>query len=150
MHTRITAVVLLIAVSSIPALANNVLPNKPVPQAKVHTIDKEFVITTAALGAAWFSDMESTSRIFRMDSSAYEAGHLFTGSRSIPKIFAAWGAVDAGSLIVSYEWKKHVHNKYLHPLWRVPMYYQIEAHGDATHGNWQLQRRINKALAAGL
>ena len=39
-----------------------------------------------------------------------------------PKVMGAWAAVDVGAAAAAYEWKKHVHNRYLHPLWRVPMF----------------------------
>jgi hypothetical protein len=33
-------------------------------------------------------------------------------------VMGAWAAVDVGAMVAAYEWKKYVHNRYLHPLWR--------------------------------
>jgi hypothetical protein len=130
-------------VFSAPCFAANtaILPDKPEPQyqAKVHTANREFWIEAGALGTAWTLDTVSTHNAFAANSTRHEAGYLFKGSRSVPKIMGAWAAVDIGAAVAAYEWKKHVKNRYLHPLWRVPMLVGTMEHDQAAAGNWTLR-----------
>ena len=98
--------------------------------------DREFGMDTVALGAAWTMDTLSTHQSFARCSSCIESGGLFDGSRSTAKIMGAWALVDLGAVIVSYEWKRHVRNRWLHPLWRVPLLVGTEEHARAASGNW--------------
>ncbi len=130
---------LLFIVLSAPCFAADtaILPDKPEPQyqGKIHTADREFWIETAAFGTAWTLDGISTHNA---DPRAREAGIFFHGSRSTIKIMGAWAAVDVGAAVVAYEWKKHVRNRYLHPLWRVPMLAGTLGHDYSAIGNWSL------------
>jgi hypothetical protein len=118
---------------AIPAWGQD-LPKKPEP-----TINTEFKIEAVVMGAAWLADTVSTHDWIRACPTCVETGGLFNGSRSTPKIMGAWAAVDIGSGVLAYEWKKHVHNKYLHPLWRIPMIIRTEGHTSAAIGNWRQQ-----------
>ena len=99
--------------------------------------DKEFWLSTAVVAASWSADVVTTSQSFARCRTCVENGGLFNGSRSTPKIMGAWAAVDIGAVVVSYEWKQHVHNRYLHPLWRVPLYVRVEGHTQAAFHNSQ-------------
>lgn len=131
------AIIVLAILSSVEAQADTaILPDKPVPVVKVKTLDKEFIIDVAAVGAAWTMDTVSTHQYFVTVPRTHEVGGLFDGSRSTPKIMTAWAGIDAAVVIGSYEWKKHVHNKYLHPLWRAGLLFRTEAHTQAAFYNW--------------
>src|SRR5579863_610814 len=116
---------------------------EPQPAGHVHVIDHEFIIDTIGMSAAWTADTVSTAQVWRRCLSCTEGGLLFTNSRSTPKIMGAWAAVDIAAVVTSYEWKKHVHNRWLHPLWRVPLLCRIEGHTAAAISNWQLQPVLN-------
>ena len=90
--------------------------------------DREFWIDVSALAGAWTFDTITTHQWITNCSSCREAGGLANGSRSMPRIMAENVALDAGLAVLGYEWKKHVHNKYLRPLWRVPILYQAQEH----------------------
>ena len=109
------------------------LPDKPAATKET----KEFWISTAAVAAAWSADAVTTSEAFARCRNCDESGGLFNGTRNVPEIMGAWAAVDAGLVVLSYEVKQHVHNKYIHPLWRVPLYVRIEAHTQAAVHNSQ-------------
>ena len=111
-----------------PCFAQSALPDKPQPQGKVYNENREFWIITGALGAAWTADTISTHYAFAAAPNHMEAGFIFHNSRSVPKIMGAWAAVDVAAVVASYEWKEHVHNRYLHPLWRVPLFVGIIGH----------------------
>lgn len=115
------AVLLLLLVLGVPCLAGEtaILPDKPQPQTPVRVADKEFWIEAETLGGAWMADTISTHSAFANNPRSYEGGMLFHGSHSTPQVMGAWAAVDLGAMAAAYEWKKHVHNRYLHPLWRV-------------------------------
>jgi len=108
----------------------DILPDKPEPQAQM-VGDKDFWIGVGAVGAAWTVDAVSTHELFAAHANAYEGGGLLNGSRSTAKVMAAWAGVDAGMGFAAYEWKNHVHNRYLHPLWRAffvaPIVWHIQA-----------------------
>ncbi|SRR6266700_264758 len=127
---------------SAPCFAANtaILPNKPEPQyqGKVHAADREFWIEAGALGTAWTLDAVSTHQAFAAGPHRSEAGMFFKGSRSVLEIMGAWAAVDIGAAVTAYEWKKHVRNRYLHPLWRIPMLVGAIGHDQAAIGNWTL------------
>jgi hypothetical protein len=141
-RTCVFAVVLAVAVP----MFGDTLPDKPEPQSK--TADKEFVIDLSALATAWTLDTISTSQRFGWCQSRYgttvgyqpdcfESGGFFNGTRDTAKIMGAWAAVDIGAAVLSYELKKHVHNRYLHPLWRLPLLIGAEQHTQAAIGNWR-------------
>lgn len=90
--------------------------------------DREFKIEAATFAAAWTADTITTHYWVTHCPNCVEGGGLWNGSRSTPKIMASWALVDVAAVIVSYEWKKRVTNRYLHPLWRVPMLVGSEEH----------------------
>jgi hypothetical protein len=106
-------------------------PDKPKP-----VVDHAFIIATAALGTAWTLDTVSTHQWMVGPAWHHEVGAFFPGSRSTPKIMGAWAAVDIGAVVISYEWKKHVRNRYLHPLWQVLLIDRTSEHTMAAIGNW--------------
>lgn len=118
---------------ALPAAAND-LPFKPRPQ----PAGKEYWFFVGAMGTAWTFDTIATHQNYVDSPYAREGGALFAGSRSTPKIMATWGAVDFGAAVLALEWKRHVHNRYLGPLWRVPMMWRSEEHARAAFGNWGL------------
>lgn len=117
---------------SVPCWAQD-LPDKPQPR----TVDKTFLIEAGAMAAAWTADTVSTHQIFSESPYYHEMGYFSPGSRNTAKIMGEWAIVDVGAAVAAYEWKKHVHNRYLHPLWHGFMLQRIEAHtvGGAIH-NW--------------
>ena len=116
---------------SVPAFGQ--VPDKPQPR----VADREFWIEAGAMGAAWTADTWSTHDWMQDSPYHYEVGGFFNGTRDTWKPSLAWGAVNIGSAILGYEWKKRVHNRYLHPLWRVPMLWRIGAHTQAAIHNWR-------------
>ena len=121
----------MILVTALPAIAQ--LPDKPQPR----TADREFWIEAGAMGTSWTLDTVSTHQLFAAHDWAHEGGWFLYGSRSTPKVMAVWALVDVGAAIGAYEWKRHVHNRYLHPLWRAPMGWRTEGHMQAAIGNWR-------------
>ena len=136
---RLTILMLTFAV---PALAaeNAILPDKPEPQGRV-VADRDFWIEAGAVGAAWTADAVSTHDLFATHANAYEGGGLFNGSRSTAKVMAAWAGVDMGMGFAAYEWKNHVRNRYLHPLWRAFLVAPITWHIQAAQHNFALMKR---------
>jgi hypothetical protein len=125
-------------------------PDKPQPQAAGRVVDREFKIEATALGAAWTADAISTQRSFAASPHRSEGGLLFPGSRNAVEISGAWAAIDVGAVVLSYEWKEHVHNRFLHPLWRVPLFVGIIGHSEsAIHNSTQLMPQIYQAPAPG-
>ena len=123
-----------------PCFAQSVLPNKPEPQPAGHVVDKEFLVEVGAMGATWTADTISTHDSFAANPWHHETGPFFNGSRSTVKVMAAWGAIDVGAAVAGYEWKKHVHNRYLHPLWHAFMLQRIDGHAEAAIHNWTLPK----------
>jgi hypothetical protein len=120
-----------------PCFAQSVsqnLPDKPQPAGRV--ADREFWAEAGAMGAVWTADTVSTHDYFAKYPTHYEVGYLFPGSRSTAKVMGAWAAVDVGAAVAAYEWKKRVHNRYLHPLWHVFMLQRIDAHVQGAVGNF--------------
>jgi hypothetical protein len=116
-----------------PILGAQDLPDKPQPR----TVDNVFLAEAAAMGAAWTADTVSTHQIFSESPHYHELGYFFPGSRSTAKVMGSWAIVDVGAVVAAYEWKKHVHNRYLHPLWHAFMLHRIEAHTvDGAIHNW--------------
>lgn len=101
-------------------------------------VDREFAIEFAALVGAWTVDTISTHGWIADCSACAEIGGLARGSRSTLKIMGENALVDAGLVLVAYEWKQRVHNKYLHPLWRVPMAFGTQGHVRAIIHNLNL------------
>ena len=143
------AILLLLLFFGNPCFAADtaILPDKPEPQiqTKSRTADREFWIEAGALGAGWTLDTVSTAKVLSENSGMHEVGGLFHGSRSTAKVMGAWAAVDVGAAVAAYEWKKHVHNRYLHPLWRAPMFVGTIGHDQAAVGNWSV---VNGSVAA--
>jgi hypothetical protein len=100
------------------------LPAKPESRAE----HREFVIEAGVMAASWAFDTAATQHSFNADPAIIEGGWIFPGSRSTAKVMGMWAIVDVGTAVVALEWKNHVHNKYLHPLWRVPMAWRIYGH----------------------
>jgi hypothetical protein len=120
-----------------PCFAQSVsqnLPDKPQPAGRV--ADREFWAEAGAMGAAWTADTITTAHDFSQSPLDHEGGYLFNGSRSTAKVMGAWAAVDVGAAVAAYEWKKRVHNRYLHPLWHVFMLQRIDAHVQGAVGNF--------------
>lgn len=132
-------IVLLLAV---PVLADE-LPAKvesiTKPAGRVHYANKEYWLYVAALGTAWTMDTVSTHDVFSRYQNVHEGGVFFTGTRDTPKIMGAYALFDFGCAVGSYEMKRHIHNRYLHPLWRLPMLWQTGQHLDGSISNWQLK-----------
>lgn len=105
------------------------LPSKPVA-------NKEFIIEAAAAGTALALDLDSTARNFSRCSTCYELSWPMRGERSVPKIAVSITAFDAAAVFASYEWKKHVKNKYLNPLWRVPLLALMAVHARSAAINY--------------
>jgi hypothetical protein len=124
------------------------LPDKPQPHINSHhktefagksyghTADREFKIQVAGMVTAWTLDTIATQQGFNQDSRRIEHGGLFNGSRSTAEVMGAWAVIDLGVAVGSYEWKRHVHNKYLHLFWRVPMMSSSYIHTNAAIGDW--------------
>lgn len=121
--------------SSLLALADE-MPLKPEPVARVKAVDREFIAEIAAMSVAWTLDTISTQQAFESHPNFVEKGYLFTGTRSTAKVAGAWAAVDVGAAVLAYEWKRHVHNRYLHPLWRSFMLQRAYAHSLGAAQNW--------------
>jgi hypothetical protein len=144
--------------SMVPMFAqaqNNILPDKPEPQFAEHvhgrTADREFWVASASVGTGWLLDTLSTSQSFNWCNQHHrtgcvESGVFFNGTRSTAKIGGTLAALDVAAIVASYEWKKHVHNKWLHPLWRVPLLYSSQAHTRAAIGNWKTLNRTKAAI----
>lgn len=142
----IIALVIGLLIVAIGARADD-LPVKPEPSGHVRVADREFIADIVALGVGWGLDTASTHSRFswcnahpehRIDCS--EEGGFFDGTRDTAKIMGAWAAADLAAVVVSYEWKKHVHNKWLHPLWRAPLLIGAQGHVRAAIGNWGYSR----------
>lgn len=133
-----SAVLLLLLVLGVPCFAADtaILPDKPQPQTAVRVADKGFWIEAGTMAGAWTADTVSTHDYFARYPAGREMGYLFPGSRSTAKVMGAWAAVDVGAAVAAYEWKKHVRNRYLHPLWHVFMVQRIEAHSEGALGNF--------------
>jgi hypothetical protein len=129
---RLAPLVMVLVLTGIAARADE-LPSKPEPR----TADRQFIIEAAAMGTAWTMDTISTHQSNVAHPNFYEVGYLCYGSRNTPKIMAAWAGVDLGVIAISYTWKRYVHNKYLAPLWRVPMAISTLGHTHAAIGNWR-------------
>jgi hypothetical protein len=120
------------------------LPEKPQPR----TVDREFVTEAGALAVAWTMDAVSTNARFHWCDQHYgtrlghqpdcfEGGGFFNDTRDTAKIMGAWAATDIAAAVVAYEWKRHVRNRYVNPLWRVPMSIGIVGHTKSAIFNWR-------------
>jgi hypothetical protein len=119
------------------------LPAKPVAlirvasaPAKPKVVDKEFIVDVSAMTLAWGLDGISTHRNF--SHARYEIGPFFPGTQSTWKPELAWAGVDAAAVVLGYEWKKHVRNRYLKSLWRVPILDRAVEHTNSAIGNWRI------------
>lgn len=133
------------------AADSSLLPDKPQAQEKTRTADREFFLDSSALAVGWTLDTVSTAQRFDWCDAHYgtrtgyqpdcfENGGFFNNTRDTGKIMVAWAAVDVAAVISSYEWKKHVHNRWLHPLWRVPLLVGAAGHSRSAVGNWTSKR----------
>lgn len=129
----IKVLILIVLLSAVPAARAAELPSKPEPAGP------EYWSSVAALGIAWGMDTESTADLYHRLPNASEGGGLFDGSRSTPKIMAAWAGIDVGAMVGAYEWKRHVHNRYLHPLWRIPAIVGTQGHVRSAISNWRIK-----------
>lgn len=156
---RIIAIAFALGIFVSPALGQDLalgesyartLPNKPQAQfaGKPATADREFWIEAGAMGAAFTLDEVSTAQLLASNPSTMEVGYLAYGSRNIAKISGEAALVDAGAVVVAYEWKRHIHNKYLHPLWRVPMAFRTVAHTQGAVHNWTFEMPREQAPVA--
>lgn len=116
----------------------DVLPDKPQPRpaAAERVADVPYWMEVGIMAAAWTADANSTHQALSQNSGNVEMGPLLHGSRSTVKIMGAWAAVDLGAAVAGYEWKKHVHNRVLHPLWHVFMVERIVGHANSAASNW--------------
>jgi len=101
-------------------------PAKPEP-----VINREFVADASVMAAAWAADAIHTRSYLSGGTYRHESGAFFPGSRNTAAIMGAWAAVDLGAAVLGYEWKRHVSNRYLHPLWRLPMLIRAGEHVQA-------------------
>ena len=123
-----------------PGLSADSLPDKPEPLTpEHHRVDREFVAEASAFAISWTVDAISTGESHLRDPNCVEVGGIFNGSRNTAKVMTAWAAIDISAGIAAYEWKKHVHNRYLHPLWRLPMLIGAGGHIRATLANEKLK-----------
>jgi hypothetical protein len=133
-----TILILILALVPIASYADelpeHIAPSKPKP---AHIVNAEFRLETAALAGAWIADTITTHNNFANIPGSTETGLFFNGSRGggTAKIMGAWAAVDVAAVVASYEWKKRVHNKYLHPLWRVPLIVGTIGHATSAMNN---------------
>jgi hypothetical protein len=102
-------------------------PDNPRPK----TVNTEFRLQVVAMGASWLTDTITTQRAFEHCSGCVEGGLLFTGSRNTAKIMGSWALVDIGAVVVSYEFKRHVHNRVLNQFWRAPILFRTASHAQA-------------------
>lgn len=100
------------------------------------TVNKEFIVDTSVMAGAWTLDTIATHWSFDHCAGCVEAGGFFNGTRKTAPIAAAWGGVDVAAVVLSYEWKRHVTNRYIHWLWRAPLLYRSEAHLQGGIGNF--------------
>lgn len=100
---------------------------------------KQFWIEAGVMTSAWAADTISTHQAFESNRTRVEIGGIGNGTRNTPKIMASWGAIDFSAAILAFEWKRHVRNRYLHPLWHLPMLIRTEEHTQAAIGNWRLR-----------
>ena len=123
------------------------LPDKPQARfaGKPGTADRDFWIEAGAMGAAFTLDEVSTAQLLASNPNTMEVGYLAYGSRSMPKIAGEAALVDIGAVVVAYEWKRYVHNKYLHPLWHVPMAFRAVAHAQGAVHNWTFEMPAGEA-----
>lgn len=129
---RLAPLLMVLVLTGLSAHADE-LPSKPQPR----TADKEFWIETAAMSTAWTLDGISTHYAHDRCLTCTEQGYFFRGTRAQMKPLIAWGLIDVGAAVLSYEWKRHVHNKYLHPLWRIPIGQRTFAHSEGAINNWR-------------
>jgi hypothetical protein len=108
-----------------------------VPPAFSQTADREFKIEAAALVASNLADTVSTAQAFHRCSTCIEANRWYGGDRNMTKISLSSLAIDLGVASLSYEWKRHIHNRWLHPLWRAGLILQTESHTQAAIHNWR-------------
>lgn len=111
-------------------------PDNPRPKG-----DLEFKLEAGALAGAWTADTISTQELWGRCRGCFEAGGFFNGTRQTARIEGAWAAVDAGSLLLAYEWRRHIRNRWLKPFWRAPLLVRVGCHGAAAWSNSQLGRK---------
>lgn len=135
---RMTSVITVLVLTGVSVHAQD-LPDKPEPR----TADREFWIQAGGMATAWTMDTVSTSQLYAACPTCHEVGGFFNGTQDTTKIMAAWAAVDVGTAVLAYEWKRHVHNRYLHPLWRVPMAISTFDHSRAAFKNWHIKKGLD-------
>ena len=151
---QVVCFLILVIIPMIAQAQENVLADKPEAQSAEHvhgrTADREFWFDGASVGTGWLLDTLSTEQSFNwcnqhQRAGCVETGLFFNGTRSTAKIATTLAALDVAAVVASYEWKKHVHNKWLQPLWRVPLLYSSQAHTRTAIANW---RRLSRGKAA--
>lgn len=130
------AAIVIALLAAVPCFGQD-LPAKPQPR----TADAVYWVEVGTMAAAWTADTVSTHDFFASTPNGHEAGYLFPGSRSTAQVMGAWAAVDVGAAVAGYEWKKHVRNRYLHPLWHAFMLYRIDEHAGAAIHNQALLKQ---------
>jgi hypothetical protein len=141
MNTRITAVVLSVLALVTPSFANDALPVKPepvrpVPALKVHhRPDWEFIAASSVEMAALTDDLVTTAGWIRYCAICTEAGFAGHDTRDIGKIVRGQIAFNTAILVASYEWKHHVHNRFLNKAWLFPQVYETKEHISAAQDN---------------
>lgn len=141
-----SALIVLIALLAVPCFADT-LPDKPRPQPAAHVSTVETKLYWAEVGtmaAAWTADTITTHQAFSANPATHEGGPFFPGTRSTAKVMGAWAAIDVGAAVAAYEWKQHVHNRYLHPLWHVFMAERIYGHVGGTEINERVLRATTR------
>ena len=145
MNTLRAAIVIAL-LAAVPCFGQAAFQEKPAKPQPVHhsadrTADAVYWVEVGAMAAAWTADTVSTHDFFASTPNGHEAGYLFPGSRSTARVMGAWAAVDVGAAVAGYEWKKHVRNRYLHPLWHAFMLYRIDEHAGAAIHNRALLKQ---------
>lgn len=122
-----------------PQPITTVQPATTFPVGKVkRTADMEFILEATGLWISWGMDSASTKHVFDSCQSCVEAGGFFNGTRATGKIAVSLAAEDAAIMTSAYLWKRYVRNKYLHPLWRGFMMYQMADHFHGVSSNYRI------------
>jgi hypothetical protein len=140
-----TAVLPLLLLTFSVAIKADELPDKPhalvvvTPMKSLNpkVVNREFLMDVSAVVVGWTLDGISTHVVF--EHHHYEIGYFFPGTESTWKPQLAWAGVDVAAVVLGYEWKKRVHNRFLNPLWRAPILDRAAEHTQAAVHNWRIK-----------
>lgn len=167
---KILGLIVLALMCSIATQAD-ILPDKPEPQVHHNPFtvpfretantfkdvatfkDKKFSVAAFTYVGAYGADMISTvvvwdkcSKLPQLQCS--EGGGFFNGTRDAGRLAAAWGGIAVANIVISYEWKKHIKNRYIHDLWAAGMVYQGSQHVYGSVGNVRDARTVDSMLGS--